>query len=84
VRAAELNHEPADDTVEVKPIIEAALGELDEVARGLGHDVREELDFNVAERGFEACGRVGHAHGVSAFLADASRNAKRDGARPAN
>ena len=53
--------------MKVKPIVEAALGELDEVARRRRHEVGEELDFDVAEGGFEGCGRVGHGGGLSAF-----------------
>ena len=44
VRAAELEHEVVDHAVEVQAVVEAALRELDEVARGDRHLVDEELD----------------------------------------
>ncbi len=39
VGAAELVHEVGDDTVEVEAVVEALLGEVDEVVGGHGHGV---------------------------------------------
>jgi hypothetical protein len=46
--------------VKVQTVVEAALGELHEVAGGDGHLVGEELDLHIAERSAEGCGRVCH------------------------
>ena len=65
VRAAELRHETCDHAVKVQAVVEAALRELDEVASGDRHLVGEELDLDVAERGLEERGRVGHGRDLS-------------------
>ena len=63
VRAAELEHEVVDDAVEVEAVVEAALRELHEVARGDGHLVGEQLDLDVAKRRLEERSGVRHGRG---------------------
>src|SRR5215831_1226101 len=68
VRAAELDHELVDHAVEVKPVVEAFLGERDEISGGDRHLVGEKLDLDVAHGGRERRGGVCHAaHGNTAF-----------------
>ena len=59
VGAAELEHEPVDDPVEVKAIVKAGVGEIDEVTGGDGHLVHEDLGLEGAHRGVEDGDRVG-------------------------
>jgi hypothetical protein len=73
VGAAELDHEVVDDAMKVQAVIEAALRELDEVARRDGHLVDEELDRERAERGL--AGRRGVRHGCR----PSARAARREG-----
>jgi hypothetical protein len=63
VGAAELEHEVVDDAVEVEAVVEAALGELHEVAGRDRHLIDEELDGDGAERGLEESCRVRHGPG---------------------
>ena len=67
VRATELNHEAVDDPVEVKPIVETGLGQLDEVPSRFRHHVGEKLDFDITERSLQSCGRIRHGHGLPAL-----------------
>src|SRR5450759_4136760 len=53
-----LGDEARDDAVEHDVVVEALLGEVDEVLRGLGRRVREQVELDVAELGGE--GRAGH------------------------
>ena len=45
---AALDHEAGDDAVEDQPIVEAGIGQGDEVAHGLGRDLRVELTLHLA------------------------------------
>jgi len=63
VRTAELDHEALDDAVEVQTVIEAGLGQLDEVARRDRHLVRKQFDLQVTERSGESRSRVRHGGG---------------------
>src|SRR5512138_925832 len=65
VLAPELDHEILDDPVEVQPVIEAALGQLHEVARRDGHLVLKDLGGERAEGGLERRGRIRHWQGLS-------------------
>jgi hypothetical protein len=48
VRAAELDHEAVDDAMKMQAIVEARLGELDEVPCRRRHLVCEQFDGDVA------------------------------------
>ena len=60
VWTAELEHEPVDDAVKMQTVVEAALRELDEVVGRERHQIRVQLDHDVAERGLESGGGVWH------------------------
>jgi hypothetical protein len=55
-----LDHEAVDHAVEVQTVIEAGLGQLDEVARRERHLVGEQFDLDVTEGGGQGCSRVRH------------------------
>ena len=64
LRAAGLNHEVGDHAVKGQAIVEAVLGELDEVARGLGAVLGEQFNLDVTFVGLDRCGSHGGVFGV--------------------
>src|SRR6185503_8829841 len=65
VLAPELDHEVLDHPVKMQAVIEPALRELDEVARGDGHLVLIDLGGERAEGGLEGRCRIRHWQGLS-------------------
>ena len=60
VRATKLNHEPADHAMEVQPIVEVAVGEIDEILCRDGHLIEINLGFERSQRCVERSNRVSH------------------------
>lgn len=60
IGAAELNHETIDHAVEMQPIIETGLGQLDEVASSDRHLVNEQLGREIPERCVKNSSRIRH------------------------
>lgn len=83
VWTAELIHEIWDHTVKVESIVEARIGEVDEIGRGDGHLLEVNLCFDHAHRGIERCNRVGHREGLSPS-AGGPRDSRGRGARGFN
>ena len=59
--------------MEVQAIVEARLGEVDEVGGGDGHLVEEDLTFDVAHGRGKRCNRVGHGCLVGRGVAQPAR-----------
>ena len=64
IRATSLSHEAGDDAVKRKPVIEAILGQFDEVGHGVGRVGLEQLELNQACLGVHQ----GLGHGTRAKL----------------
>ena len=60
VGATELDHEPVDHAVKVQSVIEAGLGQIDEVLCRDRHFVAIHLDLEITQTGFERRRRIGH------------------------
>jgi len=54
VGTTELVHEVGDDSVEVNSVIEARVGQIDEVAASDGHLIGEELGLEGAHTGLKS------------------------------
>ena len=55
-----LVHEVGNDTVEVQPIVETAVGQIDEIGCGDRHLLEVDLTLDHSKRGVESGDRVGH------------------------
>merc|ERR1719369_1987 len=67
VRATELIHEPRDHAMKVNSIVEAGLAQINEVRRGDGHTVEEDLRFERPLRRVKGCSGIRHVRVVSAY-----------------
>ena len=73
VRAAKLNHEAADNAVEMKSVIEVAVGEIDEILCRDWHLVEIDLGFEGSQRRVESSNGVGHSKSFVQVVPNAAK-----------
>lgn len=61
--ATELVHEVGDDAMKVQPVIEALVGEFDEISTSDGHLVDEDFSFEIAHTCFKLGDWITHGPG---------------------